>query len=380
MAKGVNITLARIRKNLAAIPGWKTKKKLIIIESDDWGSIRMPSIEAYKNLLLSGLDLISDEGALFNKFDNLASTEDLAGLFEILCSFKDASGRPVVITPIAVVANPDFNRIKKHKFTDYYFEPFTDTLRKNKRSENAFTLWQEGMCKRIFTPQFHGREHLNVMSWMRSLSLGNAIVKTGFDHCFWGMTTENEPDIGVELMAAFDFIDPADLVIQKDILSNGLDLFRKIFGYNASYFVPPNGPFSSTLESTLVEKHVRFLSMSRIQNEPIGHRKVKRKLHWMGKQNASGLILLTRNCFFEPVVPGIDWVDSCLADIEVAFKWQNPAIISTHRVNYIGALYPENRDNGLNQLNELLRRIFLNWPEVEFITSEELGNIISGEK
>lgn len=379
MVLSIKLFLAGIRKNLAALPGWKTKRKLIVIESDDWGSIRMPSVETYQKLILSGIDLVSDEGALFNKFDNLASTEDLARLFENLCSFKDISGRPIVITPIAVVANPDFDKIRKEKFAYYYFEPFTETLKKNKGSENAFPLWQEGIYKRIFVPQFHGREHLNVRLWMRSLSNGKIIVKTGFDHCFWGMTTKKESDIGAELLAAFDFIDPADLIFHKSILSSGLDLFKKIFGYNASYFVPPNGPFSSTLEPLLAERDIRFLSMPRIQTEPIGYGKTRKKLHWMGEKNTSGLTILTRNCFFEPVIPNIDWVDSCLSDIEIAFKWQKPAIISSHRVNYIGALYPGNSLNGLNRLNELLRRIILNWPDAEFVTSEELGNVISGE-
>ena len=50
-----------IRRTLAALPGWRTKRKLIVLESDDWGSIRMPSVEAYNNLQKAGIDLISDE-------------------------------------------------------------------------------------------------------------------------------------------------------------------------------------------------------------------------------------------------------------------------------------------------------------------------------
>jgi hypothetical protein len=67
----------------------------------------------------------------------------------------------------------------------------------------------------------------------------------------------------------------------------------------------------------------------------------------------------------------------CLKEISIAFKWNKPAVISTHRVNYIGALYKENRENGLRKLSTLLKQIVRIWPDAEFITSAELGEIIS---
>jgi hypothetical protein len=35
--------VAKIAKKYTQLRTWKTNKKLIVIESDDWGSIRMPS-------------------------------------------------------------------------------------------------------------------------------------------------------------------------------------------------------------------------------------------------------------------------------------------------------------------------------------------------
>ena len=40
-----------ISHNLLNIPGWRTKRKLVVIESDDWGAIRMPSKEIYNQFL-----------------------------------------------------------------------------------------------------------------------------------------------------------------------------------------------------------------------------------------------------------------------------------------------------------------------------------------
>lgn len=368
--------LSFIRKNVSALPGWRTDRKLVVLESDDWGSIRMPSPEVYNKLIMSGLDLESDEGALFNKYDSLATSDDLSALFEVLDSVKDATGRPAVITPVSVVANPNFNKIRQGNFKNYFFETFTDTLARYPGCEDSFTLWKEGMGRRLFIPQFHGREHLNVSVWMKALSEGNVTSRLGFDHTFWGMTTRSEPGIGVEFQAAFDFIEPGDLKLQQEIISTGLDLFRDIFGYRASYFAPPNGPFSSRLEPLLAEKGIKYLSMPRIQTEPLGHGKTRLRFHWIGRKTESGLIILTRNCFFEPVVEGIDWVDRCLSDISIAFRWKKPAVISSHRVNYTGGISADNRTKGLMQLSQLLRKITKIWPDTEFITSEELGKTI----
>jgi hypothetical protein len=49
-------------------------------------------------------------------------------------------------------------------------------------------------------------------------------------------------------------------------------------------------------------------------------------------------------------------------------------------VNYIGALDENNRTRGLKQLDELLSAVTKNWPDVEFITSDQLGDIIAGRE
>ena len=39
------------RKELYNIPGWHTRRHLVVIESDDWGSIRTPSKAVYNEFL-----------------------------------------------------------------------------------------------------------------------------------------------------------------------------------------------------------------------------------------------------------------------------------------------------------------------------------------
>jgi hypothetical protein len=72
-------------------------------------------------------------------------------------------------------------------------------------------------------------------------------------------------------------------------------------------------------------------------------------------------------------------VEDCLKSIHYAFKWNKPAVISSHRTNYIGVHDPKNREKGLRELDELLFKILKQWPDVKFITSTKLGEIISNK-
>jgi hypothetical protein len=363
---------SNILRNLSNLPGWRTTRKLLVLESDDWGSIRMPSNSVFKVLSGTCIDLISDGGYRFNKYDSLETTGDLGSLFEVLTSLKDSTGRQAVL-------NPDFTKIRQSDFTEYFYEPFPETLKRYPGCENSFLLWKEGIENRLFIPQFHGREHLNVKVWIRALRSRHERIRLAFDKGMWGISTANDPEIKVELQAAFDFIEPDDIMFHKEVIVSGLNLFEKLFGYRATYFVPPNGPFSTMLESICSREGIRYLSASKLQIEPLGNGRTVNRLHWPGQKNKTGLIYLTRNCFFEPGEPGKDWVDSCINEVSIAFKWHKPAVVSSHRVNYIGALNNDNRKNGLKQLSLLLKYIMKKWPDTEFITSAELGDIISNE-
>ena len=39
----------KLAKYYINLRGWKTNRKIVVIESDDWGSIRMASLKSYTN-------------------------------------------------------------------------------------------------------------------------------------------------------------------------------------------------------------------------------------------------------------------------------------------------------------------------------------------
>lgn len=359
---------------LSNLPGWRTKRKIIVLESDDWGSLRAPSKEALIEMQKLKLPLGKKEGIRFNKYDDLADQSDLENLFEVLHSVKDSNGYPVKMTALSLVANPDFFKIKESMFNEYHYEPFTKTLERQNKS-SAFNLWQQGYKANIFIPEFHGREHLNVNTWMRDLRDDDEVTKKGFEYNFWGF--RQKPN-SISYQAAFDLELQSDLKAQKGILSDGLKLFKQLHQRPADYFVPPNGAINTYLEKVLVDGGIKFIMTSKIQREPLGDNKFKKHLKYLGKRNKYRQVYLTRNAFFEPNNPQkTDWVDACLKQIELAFRCNKPAIISTHRVNYIGCHDPKNRDESLFKLKHLLRQIKIKWPDIEFMSSAELGSVIN---
>lgn len=366
--------LKSIRSNFSNSVGKTIKEKVLIIESDDWGSVRSTSIDAFKRLEKSGLDLRSADAERYNLNDSLATSNDLESLFEVLYSIKDKNNNNAVFTPVCIVANPDFQKISDSGFKEYFYEPFNETLKRYPGCEHSFELWKEGIDKRIFVPQMHGREHLNVAAWMNALQNGDKDTNFAFKEGMWGFVPSSYPKI--DYQAAFLLSNINEIDYHKRVISEGLLLFNNLFGYKAEYFVAPNGPFNNSLNKILVENGVKFRCTSKMQMEPLGSGKYRKVIHYLGQKDKYGIRYITRNCFFEPSQKGKDWVNSCLNDINIAFKWNKPAIISSHRVNYIGSLNPDNRERGLSKLSELLKEIIRLWPDIKFMTTPQLGNLL----
>jgi hypothetical protein len=312
----------------------------------------------------------------YDCYDSLESNADLADLFETLDEFRDATGRPPVVTGVCIVGNPDFRRIKSNGFQQYYWEPFTETLQRYPNHDMVAALWREGAARRLFVPQLHGREHLNVTAWMKALQGGQPKTRLAFDQDVTGIDSVALGESRIQFQAAFDIDDPSEVEYLRDVIREAQGLFERIMGYRATYFVPANGPFNLGLLQTLAEVGISYLVLDKLQREPIGHCKYRTHLRWLGWKSECGQVLLSRNASFEPSAGGEDCVGACLNDIARAFRWRKPATVSTHRVNYIGTLDRRNREKGLKLLRQALGEILKRWPAVEFLTSKELGDLI----
>ncbi|MFZ4723997.1 MAG: hypothetical protein ACOYMD_00975 [Paludibacter sp.] len=367
--------LTNLKTIIKNLPGYHTNRKIVVIESDDWGSIRMPSKQVYNQLINSGVPV---NNLAFTRFDSLASESDLEALFEVLLSVRDKNGNPAKITANTIVANPDFEKIKESNFTKYYYEPFTVTLNRYPEHRNSFELWKNGIALNVFRPQFHGREHLNVNRWMKALCGNTGKARQCFEFGMYDLSID--PMITEDsYMDALNYEHDSELSFQHNAIVEGLELFKKIFGYHSSTFIAPCYIWDNELNKTLAEHKVSALQGGFFQLQPTNENvnKFKKSFHYTGQKNKLNQKYLVRNVAFEPSISNNDAiVEAVLNKMDLLFKIQRPVIISSHRLNYIGFIDLKNREKNLKLLTELLSAILIRWPDVEFMSSDELSKLI----
>ena len=364
------------RKEIYNMLGWRTKRHLVVIESDDWGTIRMPSREVYEEFLRRGICVDRDA---YCRYDGLATRHDLENMFEVLHSVKDKNGCAAVITSNTLSANPLFDKIRESGFTQYFYEPFTGTLQRDSAHKDVFAVWRQGMSEGVFRPQSHGREHLNVKKWLRELHQPDSVTRVAFDLGTWGLTSAVDASIQGYYMGAFNSALDEDIKQYEQILTEGLAIFESIFGYKSESFIATTYEWSPKIEPCLVKNGVKYIQGEFAQKIPLDDDKTIKiqRRGFQGTKTKAGLIRLFRNCFFEPSVkPNYDWVGECLKRIEIAFKWHKAANICAHRLNFIGSIDPKNTDRNLPLFRQLLQEIVRRWPDVEFVSSDQLGKII----
>lgn len=359
-----------IYRNFTNAIGKKIKSKVIVFESDDWGSIRMPSQKIYNYLLSKGVhvDKIS-----YEKYDCLESDSDLYNLFETLTKYKDKNGNHPSITANTIMSNPDFEKIKSENFSKYHYEHFFDTYEKYYSNRKLMQqLWNQGMKEHIFIPQFHGLEHYRISDWMASLNKGDNKDRELFDLGIVSLSQIIGKNYGSGYYLRVLNSRTKDET-ERDCkrLADGLNIFENTFGFKPKTFIAPCYTWSTLHEKILNEKGVSHIQGITKQNVPYS----RPKFRYTGMRNSYKQTYLTRNVFFEPASDGCS-VNECLQRISNAFMWNQPAIICAHRINFCGMLSEKNRTSNLTQFNNLLNCILKRWPDVEFMSSDQLATLI----
>ena len=368
----------KIVDNLKNIYGWKTNKKIVVISVDDYGNVRLDSKKARENMDKAGLIVKTR----YDAFDSLETKEDLEILYETLTSVKDKSGRSAVFTPFTLSCNIDFERVRAENYEMYQYELLPVTYDKlevldSKAYTNTWKLWKEGIDKGIMVPQFHGREHLNVKVLQEKLANRDKEVLTALNNRSYTSIAKTSYAT-IKYTAAFDFWEFKENNAFDFIIEDGLNAFEKVYGYRSTHFNPPGSTEHSYIHQILKDCGIKYLDAPLIKKEHQGKGKHKKVINYTGKKNKLGMTYEVRNVVFEPTHDiGVNWVNYSLKQIEIAFRWNRPAIISSHRVNFCGHIDPKNRAKGINALSELLQRIVKKWPDVEFMAANELGDLIS---
>lgn len=356
--------------NIKNFLGRGNSRRIIAFAVDDYGNVRVESKQARQRMDAQGMKTLN----VFDAYDSLETRDDLSSLFDTLTSVKDCNGNPAVFTCFSVPCNLNFDKIADSGYSAFFNELLPDTFAKASPSEytGAWELWKEGINKGILMPAFHGREHLNLKVFKHKLAKRDPEVLTALQNRSYCSISSSEFNT-ISYTASYDFDKFSENESFRELIESGLDNFEKVFGFRTIHFNSPGGREHSSLHKIFSEGGVEILDAPFIKREHQGDGQYKKVVNFTGKSNSSGQVFCVRNCVFEPssFTPQ-NAIDRALVQIERAFFWNMPAIISSHRVNFCGNISEDNRKNGLATLKRLLQEIVKKWPDVEFMSSTKI--------
>jgi hypothetical protein len=279
--------------------------------------------------------------------------------------------------------NPDFTRIIESDFQSYFThnleESFNLTSATDSRYKSNLGIWKQGFRDGVFVPQLHGAEHLQVNRWLRYIKSGNDLLRNAAHQGFWGISAYTTPKINKSLQASLHIDSPEDKAFAIERIKLATEEFRRVFGFSSQTFIPPNYTWFEDIEKILLKSRVISFQSGSVQNIVDDFGSIRKVRAHTGMHKASGIGLTIRNVDFEPSdFRSRNPVSTALKQIETAFLWKKPAIISSHRMNYVSANDPANGKRSIEALSELLRQIVKRWPDARFLSSVQLAEQIFG--
>ena len=355
---------------------------MIVFESDDWGFCGWtPDPDAF-NSLYKVVDGSFEEMWLKS---TLESPEDLDRLFAVLSKYTGGDGRPVVFQPAYIMSCPDYEAIKADGYKAYKDMVIPDVPSRWQRGD-FLAKAREGIKRGIWHPVYHGNSHFNPKRWMKLLAQGDE--RTVFAFKFQSLVDGTSQD-------SYEYDPDLSTSEQEETISIGLERFCEVFGYHPKSCIAPRYVWQNRTEKLLAKYGIKVIQGKNLQEVQRSFSdKVRGKMiNFMGKKasdktwqismgdynRALDLTYLTRNVHFEPWGKDESCYKArgaCYAYSKILSAWENnePAIVSTHRINYV-YLDEQWVEENLRQLDSLLNRIQTNHPEAVYLTDWEVAQL-----
>jgi len=261
-----------ISKNLQAIPGKKTNRKILVIESDDWGHVSMPTMSAYHKLQNFGIPV---KHCAYSTYDFLENYNDIEILNNFCSSFRYINGSPLKITANFIMANPNFEYIKDSNYSEYRYIDLKETYMMHQGSLATFSSIQESFKNSTLIPQLHGREHLQVNHWLGALRERDNETSYAFDLGVVGHPSEYGKKSGIHFLSAFHVKCLSDLDFIGQSVLDGSRLFNQIFGFQSKTFIAPRYIWPVEVEKIFKKAGIHTLQGTLIQLCPSFKKKNK---------------------------------------------------------------------------------------------------------
>ncbi len=343
-------------------PDWQSYPA-VVIESDDWGACEQVAHRAlWQKLRTSGLLRTSAFAG-----GTLEHAVTLRRLQRTLEGYRGPDGLPAVITAFACLANPDYARIRRDGFQVYHDIPIDCGFPSKWRRPGLHEAWADAMQAGVFHPEFHTRlHHTHPGVWLEYLRKGDKRARALFEH---------QTYVQGGHIPEYQDMNPA---AQHHWVKPAVDTFIRWTGGRPTAGVTSD---ATAMTEIIWRAHgIRTFCLRNFRNER-GEVIVYPSKPWnnqnpytpMGGWNAqTDTVYLRRNVDFECGWK-VDDLAAIVAQIQQQWDSNEPAILNTHRVNWVHH-DPELEQRGWQNLQGLLEAM-AQLGGVRFLTSGEVGDI-----
>jgi hypothetical protein len=337
----------------------------VVFESDDWGACELTpdpaAAERYRQIMKK-----YEKDSIWC-FSTLETPADLERLFTILRKHSGIDGLPCIFTAFTSMGNPDFAAIRSNGFSEYVDIGLDKGVPTGWERGDIVGKMRSGFENGIWAPEFHSFLHhtspKKLMERLNSSGKDGKMARELFKiKCYY--QGEHVPEyVDMNVKEQFDWV------------SRCMTRFNNIFGFMPNAAVTSDAypeteiVWSANGITAICLKNCRINTGEVIvyPNKPWNLQNVYEKI---GNYNpVLNAVYITRNVFFEcghsaeEILPVID---RCLNG------FNEPAIISTHRINYasLDKALVERRYRELEKLLGALRG-----KKVCFLTTGEVAGL-----
>lgn len=350
----------RLRRN-TLMRWWNTRRApapvrpMILIQSDDWGRAGLPDVSSLCKLREMGYIV----GESPWDFYGLETTEDLQALRVTLEAARDQDGTPACIVANFILANPDLRRMVAEGYQQDHWVALRQGLPPPWHEPGLLDTYHVLINAGVFYPALHGFSHFNDAAWKAALNeadgeLGRrARALAENDIPYLASLT---PEFNFALVARHDGQEIfRSNIEQESWVKEGVRLFIDAFGRVPVSTCAPGYRCNGTTYDQWRAAGLKIVQTARYC------------LPYVEK----GMLVLSRNVFFEPVLDADCTVEKALARAEMVIQAGMPVIISSHSINYMQR-HLGRAQYSRDSLSHLLTSLLDHFPNLRFANDENV--------
>lgn len=330
------------------------RRPIVIIQSDDWGRVGIPSLESLERL--KSRNIVTGDHPW--DYYGLESEDDVNSLGDVLAAARDRDGRSACLTANFIMANADLREMRKIGYREFRWVNIVDGF-PALWPDKIFKTYLANIERKTFYPGLHGFTHFNITEMLRTLSdpspqgeVARALVEE--DVSYLASLT---PEYSFALLTHGKpgrFLNEAEQTIWVE---QGIKLFREAFGFAPRTTCAPGYRANETT--------------FRIWNQ-LGL-EVVQTAGGLGIGTNRSLLVLSRNVEFEPALRPNAVLDNALAQAQVAVASGSPIIVCSHSINYVSR-YLGRAEQSREMLRAYLSRLLQEFPDLRFASDAELAD------